>query len=472
MAREDFAILCCGHHELSLARPRIMGMLEVGPRGLAAEEAIALGKAMLDEGADLLDVSFAPAPEELPATDSAAARARRAAIDIEGEAVVPVVRGLVDTGAIVCITTRHPQVAKMCIRLGAEVLDDPEGFTNAEMVEVAAESDCACVVLCDSEFRVNASRRSVVLDQTHTPLRPVASNRRFTLPEEAPIMREIMGFLGDQARTLLRAGVSRDRICFDPGLGQNKTPDEDVVVQRNAKKLMSLGYPLLQSVSEGDFSTSVAGSQADKAAAMGFCIWGIQAGTRILRVHDVAQMAEAVNAYWAMAKPDARQGFVSLGSNVGDRIGYLSQAVQLIDKIPMTCVVAVSSAYETEPAYGIATPVANAVAEIRTELHPLVLLDHLTEIENKLGRIRDPKTLGHGPRTIDCDLVWVEGETHAGERLTLPHAHLGERDYVLVPMEDLMHDPVRFLTHAGVEVAEPEQRIGRVTSELGPLDWK
>ena len=52
----------------------------------------------------------------------------------------------------------------------------------------------------------------------------------------------------------------------------------------------------------------------------------------------------------------------------------------------------VSHAYETEPAYGIATPVANAVAEIRTELHPLVLLDQLLRVEDTLGRVRDPKT--------------------------------------------------------------------------------
>lgn len=138
----------------------------------------------------------------------------------------------------------------------------------------------------------------------------------------------------------------------------------------------------------------------------------------------------------------------------------------------MTCVVAVSSAYETEPAYGIATPVANAVAEIRSELHPLVLLGELLDVEDKLDRVRDPKLSGHGPRTIDCDLLWVEGESHCGSRLTLPHPCLGERDYVLIPMEDLMHDPVRFLKHAGIKVVEPENRVGHVMSNLGPLDWK
>jgi dihydropteroate synthase/2-amino-4-hydroxy-6-hydroxymethyldihydropteridine diphosphokinase len=468
MAREDFAIWRCGTHELSLARPRIMGVLEVGARGMTAEEAIARGRDMLDEGADLLDICG-----DLPAQGAATQEAAGSTtLQEEAEFVVPVVRGLAGMGAIVCVSTRHAEVAKMCVRLGASIINDPEGFTSEEMVQVVAGSDCGCIILCDSEFRVNASRRSVVLDQTHTPLRPVASNRRFTLPEEAPIMREIMGFLGDQARLLMRAGVSRDRICIDPGPGLNKTTDEDVVLQRNARKLVSMGYPLLQAVSRRGFSRVVAGGGTAGAATAGLSVWGVQMGARILRVHDVGQVSEAINAYWAMSKADPRQGFVSLGSNVGDRLGYLSRAVRRIDQIPMTCVVAVSSAYETEPAYGIATPVANAVAEIRSELHPLVLLGHLLDIERALDRIREPKEAGHGPRTIDCDLMWVEGEAHTGMRLTLPHPHMGERDYVLVPMEDLMHDPVRFFTHVGVPVAPPEQRVGRVISELGQLDWK
>jgi len=189
-------------------------------------------------------------------------------------------------------------------------------------------------------------------------------------------------------------------------------------------------------------------------------------------VHNVAQVANAINAYWAVAKKDPRQGFISIGSNVGDRMGYLACACKLINDIPLTCVVSVSQAYETAPAYGIATPVANAVVEIKTELHPLVLMDKLLDVENQLDRVRSAETAGFGPRTIDCDLVWVEDEIHAGPKLTLPHPRLGERDYVLVPMEDLMHDPVRFLSHDGVEVLPPEDRVGEVLGELGVIEWE
>ena len=67
--------------------------------------------------------------------------------------------------------------------------------------------------------------------------------------------------------------------------------------------------------------------------------------------------------------------------------------------------------------------------------------------------------------------MWVEGESHAGARLTLPHPRLGERDYVVLPMEDLMHNPERFLEHAGVKVLPRDQRVGAVTADLGPIDW-
>jgi 2-amino-4-hydroxy-6-hydroxymethyldihydropteridine diphosphokinase len=239
--------------------------------------------------------------------------------------------------------------------------------------------------------------------------------------------------------------------------------------------MVSMGYPLLAAVSRKSFVGAIAGEaqpgQMDPAT-YGICISSIQNGARILRVHDVAGTAQAMNAFWAVSHKDSRQGFVALGSNVGDRLANITRAVQMIDDIPLTCVVSVSHAYETEPAYGIKTPVADAVAEIRTELHPLVLLGQLLAVEDALGRERNPEEAGHGPRTIDCDLVWVEGETHAGKRLTLPHPGLGERDFVLVPMEDLMHDPVRFLRHSGVNVVDPDDRVGHVTDDLGEIVWE
>jgi 2-amino-4-hydroxy-6-hydroxymethyldihydropteridine diphosphokinase len=540
MLREDQTVWQCGTHEISLARPRVMGVLNVTPdsfsdggKNLDHKTAVERGLDMLDQGADIIDVGGESTRPGFEPVD----------VDEEAKRVVPVVRDLVAAGAIVSVDTRHPEVARMCVRLGASIVNDVTAFTNPDMVNVAADTRCGCVVMHAGEVPGHANRRVVTLDSaprgprggsaigkddvtgsgragaggkdakdkadepveltqaekdalaadasvpksdalaqtmsrvSRTAVAPtvrlVGGGRRFTLPESAPIMRQLMGFLGDQARTLMRAGVAHDRICIDPGAGFGKYADEDVVIQRATAKMVSMGYPVMCAVSRKRFVGAVSGVTdpvARDAATLGVVIAAIEAGARVMRVHDIATTVQALDSYWAMSHPDPRRAFVSIGSNVGDRLSYLSRARALIDAIPLTCVVATSHAYETDPAYGIATPVANCVVEIKTELAPLVLLDALLDVENQLGRKRFKGQEGHGPRTCDCDLMWMEGETHAGRKLVLPHPGLGERDYVIVPMEDLMHDPVRFLTHAGVAVAEQPDRVGRVRKELGEID--
>ena len=473
MLRDTNTAWRCGWHDISLSRPRIMGVLNVTPDSfsdggdhLDSKAAIEYAMQMLDDGADIIDVGGeSTRPGHTPITP-----------EEEAARVAPVVRGIMQEApqAVVSIDTRNAEVAKMCVRLGASIINDVSGFSTPAMQQVAVESACGLVIMHWSQMTGTTTRRQVQLDSIK-PARQIPRARRFTLPEEAPIMREIMGFLGDQARMLMRAGVPKERICIDPGPGFDKTASADVVIQRNTHKLVSLGYPVMTAVSRKRFVGAVSGeTEATErdAATIGIVLAAIAAGARIVRVHDVRGVADAINAYWAASQKDPRQGFISLGSNVGDRVGYLARAAHLIDQIPLTCVVGVSRAYETEPAYGIDSLVANAVAEIRTELHPNVLIDELLRVEEQLGRTRDPETLGHGPRTIDCDLCWVEGESHAGRHLTLPHPRLGERDYVLVPMEDLMHDPVRFLVHAGVPVYETEARVGHVTADLGVIEWE
>lgn len=523
MLREDLMTWHCGKHSLTLARPRIMGVVNVTPDSFSdggahdtAEAAIEWGLKLLDDGADIIDVGG----------ESTRPGFRPVSPDEEARRVIPVVRALVDAGAIVSIDTRHPEVARLAVKLGAAIVNDVTGFTNPEMVRVAVESDCGCIVMHAGEVSERVPRRSVTLDSsaaaraaaarandesdakngaekgapteaeradaraaerldevmrrsargaTSSTVTLAGGNRRFTLPESAPIMRRVMGFLGDQARELMRAGVARERICIDPGPGFGKLADEDVVIQRANAKMVSMGYPVLCAVSRKRFVGAVSGvteAAARDAATAGVCIAAVEAGARILRVHDVAGVSQALNSYWSVAHPDPRRAFVALGSNVGDRIDYLRRATALINAIPLTCVTGVSRAYETDPAYGIQMPVANAVVEIRTELAPLVLIDELLNIEKKLGRTRPAGQEGHGPRTIDLDLLWVEGETHAGHKLALPHPRMGERDFVIVPMEDLMHDPVRFLAHAGISVLPREQRVGLVRADLGELAWE
>ena len=122
--------------------------------------------------------------------------------------------------------------------------------------------------------------------------------------------------------------------------------------------------------------------------------------------------------------------YIGLGSNLGDRESLLRRAAELIGAIRL------SEIRETEPWGYVTQPrFLNAVAEIETELPPRRLLDHLFDVEARLGRERiGPKW---GPRTIDLDLLLYGDEVIDEPGLVVPHPRLLEREFVLEPLADL-----------------------------------
>src|SRR5436309_1645093 len=128
--------------------------------------------------------------------------------------------------------------------------------------------------------------------------------------------------------------------------------------------------------------------------------------------------------------------YVALGSNLGDRRAYLDKALERLRATPGVTVTRVSSVYETAPVGGPAGQgdYLNAVAEVRTDQPAGEMLRLLLRIESDLGRLRDIKD---GPRTIDLDLL-LHGDLVADEpELTVPHARLHERLFVLVPLAEI-----------------------------------
>lgn len=122
--------------------------------------------------------------------------------------------------------------------------------------------------------------------------------------------------------------------------------------------------------------------------------------------------------------------FLSLGSNLGDRRAHLRNAV---DSLPG--VVAVSPLYETDPLGGPdQEPFLNIVVELATELTPNELLGLCHRLEAGAERVREERW---GPRTLDVDIVWMEGVELSSERLTIPHPRWRERRFVLAPLRDL-----------------------------------
>ena len=132
----------------------------------------------------------------------------------------------------------------------------------------------------------------------------------------------------------------------------------------------------------------------------------------------------------------ARRGFLGLGSNVGDRAGHLRAAIAALEARGVV-VAAVSSAYETEPVGEVLDQpdFLNAAIEIRTTLEPEELLEVCKLIEAERGR--DLGGARHSPRPLDIDLLLLGDLELETARLTLPHAEVTGRRFVLVPLLEL-----------------------------------
>lgn len=133
-----------------------------------------------------------------------------------------------------------------------------------------------------------------------------------------------------------------------------------------------------------------------------------------------------------LPSPRGETAFLGLGSNVGDRLAHLQQALRLIDDDARTDVVDVSSVYETAPVGGPAQdPYYNAVARVVTRRSPRALLGVAGAVEQALGRVR---TVRWGPRTIDVDVLLYGVRVVTTQRLVVPHPRMMERAFVLVPL--------------------------------------
>jgi 2-amino-4-hydroxy-6-hydroxymethyldihydropteridine diphosphokinase len=127
--------------------------------------------------------------------------------------------------------------------------------------------------------------------------------------------------------------------------------------------------------------------------------------------------------------------YLGLGSNLGDRIFYLCQAVRDLEIPDSLTVCRVSGIYETAPLHNPAQPdYLNGVLEIETTLPLLSLLNHVQQIEMRLGRERHER---FGPRTIDIDILSVADVVRQDINLTLPHPRMAQRRFVLMPLAEL-----------------------------------
>lgn len=154
----------------------------------------------------------------------------------------------------------------------------------------------------------------------------------------------------------------------------------------------------------------------------------------------------------------ATRAFLGLGTNLGDRRRYLVDAVEAIPDL-----VAVSAVYETEPVGGPEQDAfLNIVVELATALDPYELLELCRQLERAAGRERRVRW---GPRTLDVDVLWIEGIHMRDPELTVPHPRMYQRNFVVVPLLEIAPDLSGELDDLGYD---PTEAFGEVTA-VGPL---
>jgi dihydropteroate synthase len=275
------AVWQCGRFRLALDRPLLMGILNLTPDSFSdggahadASRGLAHARRMLAAGADMIDVggeSTRPGSEEVPPAE-------------ELRRVERVVQALARTGDVpVSIDTRHASVARACVELGARAINDVAGFRDPAMVEVAASSDAGCVVM-------------------HMQGEPGTMQER---PRYDDVVAEVRDYLLAQARVLKDAGVARERIALDPGIGFGKTREHNLEILRRLDAFAALGYPLLLGVSRKRFIGEITGvgEPAQRVAgSVAAAVWCATHGADVVRVHDVVAHVRAMRVADALGE--------------------------------------------------------------------------------------------------------------------------------------------------------------------------
>jgi dihydropteroate synthase len=262
-----------------------MGVINVTPDSfsdggeyLHPEIAVARGVALAAEGAGLLDVggeSTRPGSEGVTA-------------EVELERVLPVIRGLREaTGVPISIDTSKAAVAEQAIAAGAAFVNDVTALrADPGMARVVAE---AGVPVCLMHMR--GTPRTMQDD-----------------PRYDDVVAEVAAFLAERVQFAEDAGIARDSICVDPGIGFGKTVAHNLTLLKRVDALAVLGKPVLIGPSRKRFIGELTGAPPAErlAGTLAACALAAQAGAHVLRVHDVAAVRQAVRV--AEAIRDAPDG--------------------------------------------------------------------------------------------------------------------------------------------------------------------
>ncbi|HYE44422.1 MAG TPA: dihydropteroate synthase [Caulobacter sp.] len=266
--------------------PRVMGIVNVTPDSFSdggrhhkASAAIAHGLALLADGADMLDIggeSTRPGAAPVSETD-------------ELRRVIPVIEALrTRSAAPISIDTMKPAVARAAVAAGATIWNDVAALRGEGAAETAAELGCEVVLM-----HMLGEPRTMQDD-----------------PRYQDVVGEVEAFLLGRAEAAMAAGVARERIWLDPGIGFGKTPVHNLALITALPRLVGSGFPILLGASRKRFIAAIdpLASQAGQrlGGSLAVALEGVRAGVAAVRVHDVRETVQALAVQAALASASAR----------------------------------------------------------------------------------------------------------------------------------------------------------------------
>ncbi len=270
--------LVCGRRALRFGeRTLVMGVLNVTPDSFSGDglltgpgwldRVVELGRRMVQEGADLLDVggeSTRPGADPVP-------------LDEELRRVVPAVEALRAAVEVpISVDTTKAEVARRALRAGADLVNDISALRfDPEMARVVAEAGCGVVLM-----HMKGTPKDMQAD-----------------PRYENVVAEVREFLAERLRWAEQQGISRDRVVLDPGFGFGKRPEHNLALVRNLRVFRELGCPVLLGPSRKSTIGVVLGGlpPADRVEGTAAVVaLAVAYGVDVVRVHDVRVMARVV----------------------------------------------------------------------------------------------------------------------------------------------------------------------------------
>ncbi|QAU34765.1 dihydropteroate synthase [Janthinobacterium sp. 17J80-10] len=277
--------LQCGRYRLALGpkdRPLVMGILNITPDSFSdsgqfmpLDSALDRAEQMIAEGADMIDIGGESTRPGAPVVS----------LEEELRRVMPTLYALRDCGKPLSVDTYKPEVMKEALAAGADMINDINGFNAPGALTAVNESDCG---LC-------------IMHMQRDPQTMQAA------PVYEDVVRNVTDYLRQRVDAMAAAGISRARMCIDPGFGFGKTLAHNLELLKNLEVLLQeLQLPLLAGMSRKTMIGMLIGKPVEQRAAGSVAAALVAAahGARIVRVHDVAATVDALKV-WQASRQDA-----------------------------------------------------------------------------------------------------------------------------------------------------------------------